>query len=63
MRYAVGAIRPTRPETTDGNPKIPLPMIELITSAVRLQRPIVRISAVEFVRSLPFSAITLRTRA
>ena len=42
IKYASGAQCPTRPETTDGRPKIPLPMIVLIISAVRLHRPIVR---------------------
>src|ERR1700732_5514471 len=36
-------MRPKRPETTEGRPKMPLPMMELITSAVKLQRPMVRI--------------------
>ena len=58
----MGAIRPTRPETTDGKPKIPLPMMELITSAVRLQRPIVRISAVELVWPFPVFGIGLQAR-
>jgi hypothetical protein len=29
-------------ETTEGRPKMPLPMIELIISAVRLARPMLR---------------------
>ena len=28
--------------TSEGNPKMPLPMMELTTSAARLQRPIAR---------------------
>jgi hypothetical protein len=37
-------------------------MIELITSAVRLQRPIVRISAAELFWPFPFSGIALQAR-
>ena len=37
---------PRSPATVAGNPKIPLPIIEFTTSAVRLQRPIARTNPV-----------------
>jgi hypothetical protein len=43
-RTARGLIFPTRFATTDGKPKIPLPMMELTVSATRLQRPMARTS-------------------
>ena len=41
---AMGLNFPTSPATVEGSPKTPLPMMELITSAVRLQRPMARTS-------------------
>src|SRR5579864_5187668 len=35
---------PIKPATVEGSPKTPLPITELTTSAVRLQRPIARTS-------------------
>jgi hypothetical protein len=43
-RTARGLIFPMRFATTDGKPKIPLPMMELTVSATRLQRPMARTS-------------------
>src|SRR5712691_7420892 len=43
-RTAQGLARPMSLATSAGKPKIPLPMIELITSAARLHRPIARTS-------------------
>jgi hypothetical protein len=62
MRYAAGAKRPNCPATTDGNPKIPLPMIELIIKAVRLHRPIVRTKLCEVSATTPSSTATLAVR-
>src|SRR4029077_8703558 len=43
-KTAQGLARPMSRETSAGKPKIPLPIIELITSAARLHRPIARTS-------------------
>src|SRR5882757_9973962 len=43
-KTAQGLARPMSLATSAGKPKIPLPMIELITSAARLHRPIARTS-------------------
>ena len=42
--HANGLAAPTSPEITDGSPNTPLPMMQLIVSAARLQRPIARTS-------------------
>ena len=39
---AQGLARPMSRATSEGNPNIPLPMMELTTSAARLQRPMAR---------------------
>src|SRR5882762_8109393 len=41
---ASGLARPISPAKVDGKPKTPLPMTELMVSAVRLQRPMARTS-------------------
>ena len=43
-KTAQGLARPISRATSEGNPKIPLPMIELMTSAARLHRPMARTS-------------------
>src|ERR1700690_3088517 len=43
-KTAQGLARPMSRATSAGKPKIPLPMIELMTSAARLHRPIARTS-------------------
>src|SRR5579863_334163 len=43
-RIAHGLAFPTRPATTEGRPKMPLPMTEFTVSATRLQRPMARMS-------------------
>ena len=43
-KTAQGLARPMSRATSEGNPKIPLPMIELMTSAARLHRPMARTS-------------------
>ena len=43
-KTAQGLARPMSRATSEGNPKIPLPMMELITSAARLHRPMARTS-------------------
>ena len=45
MKYAWIPARPSRPATTDGSPKMPLPMMEFSTSPVKLQRPMARKSS------------------
>src|SRR6266480_8036686 len=42
--HANGLALPKLPEICEGNPKIPLPIMQLIVSAATLQRPIARIS-------------------
>ncbi len=44
---AQGLREPSLPAMTEGRPKIPLPIIELTTSAARLQRPMARTSPEE----------------
>src|ERR1700691_3004946 len=39
---AMGLNFPRMPATVEGSPNTPLPMMELMTSAVRLQRPMAR---------------------
>src|ERR1700732_4637083 len=41
---ATGLAPPRRPATTEGNPKMPLPRVQLIASATMLQRPMTRSS-------------------
>src|ERR1700747_3219080 len=41
---ATGLHRPTSPATTDGKPKMPLPIMQFTTSATMLQRPMARTS-------------------
>jgi hypothetical protein len=55
--------------TSEGNPKIPLPMIELMTSAARLHRPMARTrpdfsppGKTWFYHSFQLSAITFQQR-
>src|SRR2546427_13008178 len=42
MRTAYGLALPSSLARSDGKPKMPLPIIELITSAAMLQRPMAR---------------------
>src|ERR1700720_4904293 len=56
---ASGLARPISPARVDAKPKTPLPMTELMVSAVRLQRPMTRTSCGRDV--LPWSvAVTAR---
>ena len=41
---AAGLAAPSSPATTEGNPKMPLPRVQLIASATMLQRPMARSS-------------------
>src|SRR4051794_36713047 len=43
--YPTGDHHPSSPPTVEGSPNTPLPMIELRTSAARLQRPMARTRA------------------
>src|SRR5437764_298146 len=44
MSHANTLAGPRKPEITEGNPKMPLPMMQLMVSAARLQRPMARTS-------------------
>src|SRR5262245_47714876 len=62
-KTAHGLAVPTNPAIEEGNPKTPLPMMELTINAARLQRPMARTRVVLVTEGLYHNYCLIRLRA